>query len=241
MSTLQGFLKVEPIDQILISRILHKYWKNSEVNTKEADCKHVIKILKNLTNENIDKNQAPFHDIARFREKLNALIKDTDLFHPKHDKPNWKIQAMYNIGSMKDILWHQQSESQAHLYFYKWLCNVDINTLLCNDPLVNNIVDFKSSYFSLTKEEQNILVGKRSSIRELSKNTLIRQKVTHAYWVEQDYEREQVAKNITDDLLLKIKSNIFCRISNGSENSFVEAIAHLIKASLYWLPLEYNV
>ncbi|KAF0460881.1 hypothetical protein F8M41_000538 [Gigaspora margarita] len=158
---------------------------------------------------------------------------------------------------MKDILRHQQSELQVHLHLYKQLYNADINTLLCNDLLVNNIVNFKSSHFSLTKEEQNILVGKRSSIRELSKNTLIRQvcanfiikrneikqhyrfmillseKVTHAHWVEQDYEKEQVARNITDDLLLKIKSNIFCQVSNGSENFFVEAIAHLIKASLY--------
>ncbi|CAG8667875.1 21238_t:CDS:2, partial [Racocetra persica] len=55
----------------------------------------------------------------------------------------------------------------------------------------------------------------------------------HARWVKQEYEK--------DDLLLKIKSNIFCRVSNGSESSLVEAIAHLIEASLRQLPLEYDV
>ncbi|CAG8799474.1 1358_t:CDS:1, partial [Racocetra persica] len=46
----------------------------------------------------------------------------------------------------------------------------------------------------------------------------------YARWVKQEYER--------DDLLLKIKSNIFRQVSNRSESSLVKAIAHLIEASL---------
>ena len=67
------------------------------------------------------------------------------------------------------------------------------------------------------------------------------EKVTHGRWVEQDYERDQVGKNITDLLLLKIRSNVLRRVSDGSENSLVETMAHLIEASLYQLPIEYDV
>ncbi|CAG8708985.1 12526_t:CDS:2, partial [Dentiscutata heterogama] len=171
-------------------------------------------------------------------KELNALMKDTDLFRPKHDKPNWKTRATCNIGSMKDILRHQQNESQTHFHLFEMLCDADVDTLLCNDPLVNSIVDLGA----LVRQVRANFITKRNEIKQRYRFMILpSEKVTHARWVEQEYERERVTKNITDDLLLKIKSNIFRRVSDGSENSLVEAIAHLIEASLCQLPLEYNV
>ncbi|CAG8841049.1 7094_t:CDS:2, partial [Racocetra persica] len=112
-------------------------------------------------------------------------------------------------------------ESQTHFHLFEMLCD-DVDTLLYNDLLINDIVDLGSPQFSLNEEEQNILIGERSSIKS-----------DYTRWVEQEYER--------DDLLLKIKLNIFRQVSNVSESSLVEAIVHLIKASLRRLPLEYDI
>ncbi|CAG8791385.1 3959_t:CDS:2, partial [Dentiscutata erythropus] len=222
MNTLQSFLRVEPLNQITISRVLHKYWKDCGVNTEEADCEHVIKILKELTDGDIDESRkqhfTSLQDIEKIQfmwKELNALMKDTDLFRPKHDKPKWKTRATCNIGSMKEILRHLRNESQTHFHLFEMLCDANVDKLLCNDPLVNSIVDLGSPRFSLKEEEQNVLAGERSSIKGLSIGALVRQvcanfitkrneikqryrfmilpseKVTHARWVEQEYERER--------------------------------------------------
>ncbi|CAG8491393.1 4736_t:CDS:2 [Cetraspora pellucida] len=127
---------------------------------------------------------------------------------------------------IKDILRHQRNELQTHFNLFEILCDAGVDTLPCNDPLVNSLVDLGSPRFSLKEEEFMILPS---------------DKVTHVHWVEQEYERERVARNITDDLLLKINRIFFRRVSDESENSLVEAIAHLIEASLCQLPLEYDV
>ncbi|CAJ0749649.1 15563_t:CDS:2 [Entrophospora sp. SA101] len=146
---------------------------------------------------------------------------------------------------MKGILEGQRDKSPAHLRLYEGLCAVNVNDLSWNDPLVNNIIDLGSSQFSLEREEQSLLVGERASIRGLNKEASIRklctnfvvkrneiqqryrfmimpsEKVTHGRWVEQDYERDQVGKNITDLLLLKIRSNVLRRVSDGGERQSI--------------------
>ncbi|CAJ0644346.1 4614_t:CDS:2, partial [Entrophospora sp. SA101] len=65
--------------------------------------------------------------------------------------------------------------------------------------------------------------------------------LTHDHWVEQEDDRKQVASDITDVLLQKLKSNVLHRVTYGSESAFVEIMAQLIEASLYKLPIEYDV
>ncbi|CAG8788480.1 32502_t:CDS:2, partial [Racocetra persica] len=67
-----------------------------------------------------------------------------------------------------------RDESQTHFHLFEMLCD-DIDILLCNDSLINDIVDLGSSQFSLNEEEQNVLMGERSSIKGLSKDALVRQ------------------------------------------------------------------
>ncbi|RIB20873.1 hypothetical protein C2G38_2302294 [Gigaspora rosea] len=63
----------------------------------------------------------------------------------------------------------------------------------------------------------------------------------HDRWVEQESAREVVMKDITNVLLQKIKSNVLSKVTYGLENTLVEAVAHLIEASLHRLPIEYKV
>ncbi|CAG8677885.1 3870_t:CDS:2, partial [Racocetra fulgida] len=79
MNTLQSFLRVEPLNQITISRVLHKYWKDCGVNTEEADCEHVIKILKELTDGDIDETTC---NIGSMKEILRHLRNESQThFH----------------------------------------------------------------------------------------------------------------------------------------------------------------
>ena len=49
--------------------------------------------------------------------------------------------------------------------------------------------------------------------------------VSHDQWVEEEHEKECVVRGIIDVLLQEIKLNAFYKVSNSSENSFVEIIA----------------
>ncbi|CAG8518051.1 10344_t:CDS:2 [Rhizophagus irregularis] len=56
--------------------------------------------------------------------------------------------------------------------------------------------------------------------------------------IEEEHEKERVARGITDVLLQEIKLNVFCRVS---ENSFVEIIARLIDTAMYRFPVDYEI
>ena len=65
--------------------------------------------------------------------------------------------------------------------------------------------------------------------------------VTHDQWIEDDHIKERVASGITDILLQEIRLNALRRVSEGSENTLVEIIAHLIDMAMYHLPVDYEV
>lgn len=54
---LREFLKNEPLDQITISRVLHKYWKDCGVNTEEVDCRQVMEVLEDLAEKSTDESR----------------------------------------------------------------------------------------------------------------------------------------------------------------------------------------
>lgn len=83
---------------------------------------------------------------------------------------------------------------------------------------------------------------KRREIYRLHKFVLSSSEtISHNQWVEEEHEKERVARGITDVLLQEIKLNVFCRVSNGSENSFVEIIARLIDTAMYRFPVDYEI
>ena len=51
MSSLQIFLKNEPLEQITISRAMHKLWSDHGVRTEEVDSGCLIEILKEIKME----------------------------------------------------------------------------------------------------------------------------------------------------------------------------------------------
>jgi hypothetical protein len=85
-------------------------------------------------------------------------------------------------------------------------------------------------------------VLKRKEVHRLRKFVLSSSEtVSHDQWVEEEHEKERVARGITDVLLQEIKLNTFRKVFNGSENSLVEIIARLMDTAMYRLPVEYEI
>ena len=83
---------------------------------------------------------------------------------------------------------------------------------------------------------------KRKEINRLRKFVLSSSEtVSHDQWVEEEHEKERVARGITDVLLQEIKLNAFRKVSSGSENSLVEIIARLMDTTMYRLPVDYEI
>ncbi|KAF0484336.1 hypothetical protein F8M41_023021 [Gigaspora margarita] len=198
-------------------------------------------------------------------KELKALMLDTDLLRPKSNKPNWKIRGVRNIGSLKDTLRRNIDKSPVYARLYQKISETEIDKLSCDDPLINGIIDLVSKRYQLGEDDHAVLLGEKNTMKRLGKDASIRkvcsefvanrdsfqqlyrfvllhsEEVMHDRWVEQESAREVVMKDITDVLLQKIKSNVLSKVTYGSENTLVEAVAHLIEASLHRLPIEYEV
>ncbi|CAJ0644342.1 5009_t:CDS:2 [Entrophospora sp. SA101] len=198
-------------------------------------------------------------------KELKALMLDADLLGSKPDQSDWKSRAVRNINSLKDAIRKQKNVSLVHADLFRKIGEVNIDNLSQDDPLVNSVIDLGSNWFQLSEEDQGVLVGEKVAIKRLSKDDLIKrvcskfianrdkirhpykfvvmtsEVLTHDHWVEQEDDRKQVASDITDVLLQKLKSNVLHRVTYGSESAFVEIMAQLIEASLYKLPIEYDV
>ncbi len=131
---------------------------------------------------------------------------------------------------------------------------MNVKQLTCNDLLTNNVIDLGANYFQIQDNDYNSLIGKKAEIRKLSKNLSIKnvcnefinkrdkiqspvkfmvayyEKVTHNKWVELNYERECIVRNMTNILLQEMMSNALRKILKGSESSLVEVVSQLIDA-----------
>src|SRR6266498_3625927 len=67
------------------------------------------------------------------------------------------------------------------------------------------------------------------------------EKVTHNKWIELNYEREHITRNMTNILLQEMMSNALGKILKGSEGSLVEVVSRLIDAVMWGLPVVYDV
>ncbi|CAG8763397.1 601_t:CDS:2, partial [Racocetra persica] len=159
----------------------------------------------------------------------------------------------------------KNGETPVHQRLLEKLCGIDINDLKCNDPLSNGVIGLGSDRFEISENDFDLLVGEKAGIRRLSKSASIKNicaefvrrrdefqkiyklviaedvNVVHYRWVEQESEREQIVRDITECLMQLIKSNSFRRVSRGSENSLVEVVARLIEVATYKLPINREV
>ncbi|CAG8791033.1 24148_t:CDS:1, partial [Dentiscutata erythropus] len=122
-------------------------------------------------------------------------------------------------------------KTQPHERLIAKLSGVGVKKLTCNDPLTNNVIDLGANYLQTPDNDYNVLAGERAGIRKLKKDPLIKhtcaefvkkrdeannsyklvlsqsEKVVHDRWIEENYGRERIARNVTDVLLQEMKSN----------------------------------
>ncbi|CAJ0830872.1 9470_t:CDS:2, partial [Entrophospora sp. SA101] len=224
---------------------LHKLWSDSGIQTEEIDCECLTKNLGDVAMKSNDEKRKQHleslkdgNKIRFIWKELKALMLDADLLGSKPDQSDWKSRAVRNINSLKDAIRKQKNVSLVHADLFRKIGEVNIDNLSQDDPLVNSVIDLGSNWFQLSEEDQGVLVGEKVAIKRLMMTSEV---LTHDHWVEQEDDRKQVASDITDVLLQKLKSNVLHRVTYGSESAFVEIMAQLIEASLYKLPIEYDV
>ncbi|CAG8534607.1 11580_t:CDS:2, partial [Scutellospora calospora] len=179
-------------------------------------------------------------------KELKSLVED-NLLRENFEKPaNWKDQASSNIASIKDII--KNEKTKAHERLIAKLSEVDVK-----------------NYLQIPNDDYAVLASKRAGIRNLRKDPLIKnicaefvkkrdetshsyklvlsqsEKVVHDRWVEENYGRERIVRNVADVLLQEMKTNALHKVLRGSEGSKVEIVSQLVDAVMWHLPLEYDV
>ncbi|CAG8703183.1 34095_t:CDS:2 [Gigaspora margarita] len=238
--------------------------------SENLDYENLMMLLQKVEQENIGheckKHIKLLQDSEKIRfswKELKSLEED-NLLREKFEKPiNWKDQALSNIASIKDII--KDEKTQAHERLIAKLSEVDVKKLTCNNPLTNNVIDLGANYLQILDNDYYVLAGERAGIQKLKKNPLIKnicaefvkkrgeasnsyklvlsqsEKVVHNRWIEENYGRKRIARNIADVLLQEVKSNALHKVLRGSKGSKVEIISRLINAVLWRLLLEYDV
>ncbi|CAJ0765182.1 12598_t:CDS:1, partial [Entrophospora sp. SA101] len=94
---------------------------------------------------------------------------------------------------------------------------------------------------SLIKRVCVDFVTKRNEIQNRCKFIIAPSETTrHRHWVEGENDRAQIATNITDILLQETKRNVR-KIFKASENAFVDVVERLIEASIYQMPIDFDI
>ncbi|CAJ0825443.1 3861_t:CDS:2, partial [Entrophospora sp. SA101] len=237
-----------------------------EVQTEEIDCGRLMSLLREMEIKNLGNDRKLHFKSLRDDNKMRCIwnelksLLDADLLRGKFiEQIDWKEKALSNIGTIKEKI--KNEKSPAHEYLFEKISKIDVKNLTYDDPLCISVIDLDSDQFQVPESDYDTLVGRKAGIRRLSKDMLIKnvcsefvekreearhmykfvlaptEIVTHDRWIEQEHDRAQIAKGITDVLLQEIKSDILRRVTKGSENSLVESIARLIDATIYRLPI----
>nr|CAG8610088.1 15868_t:CDS:2 [Entrophospora candida] len=267
---LLDFLRNESLDQITISRIFYQQWSLFKIQTEDADCEYLERLLIKIESEDIADDRKKHlkslreNKLIRYNRKELMSLVDAGLLREKFkEQVDWKNTASSNISILREAI--KKENTPTHNHLFKKLCEIDIDDLTHDDLLCNGIVDLGSDRFQIPESEYNDLIKEKACIRTLNKNTLIKnicadfvekrdelhrlykfvlstkEAVTHSRWIEQEQDRERIARVITDVLLQEIRFNALRKISRGSENSLVEIIARLMDATMYRLPVECEI
>ncbi len=102
---------------------------------------------------------------------------------------------------------------------------MDVEQLTHNDLLTNNIIDLGANYLQIQDNDYDSFIGKRAEIWKLSKDPSIKnvcnefinkkdkiqssvkfmlihyEKMTHNKWIEPNYKRERITRNMINILL----------------------------------------
>nr|CAG8622833.1 7425_t:CDS:2 [Entrophospora candida] len=267
---LYNLLKASPLDKITISNIITQQWNCFKVQTEEEDIECLMKILKEMDNENINEECRGYlkslqnNDQMRFIRTELVSLKDMGFLRGKFEEDvNWKALALNSISLLKDKI--KKGEMSAHEHIFTRVSNIDVDNLSNDDPLCIGIIDLSSDKYNIAESDFKSLVGEKANIRNLSKDIAVknicydfiskrnevhkwqkfvlssREVVTHDQWVEDDYTRKHITSEITNVLLQEIKLDTLQRVSRGSENTLVEIIACLIDTAMYHLPVDFEV
>ncbi|CAJ0893211.1 5819_t:CDS:2 [Entrophospora sp. SA101] len=231
---LKDFLRNEPLDKIAISRVFHELWKHSDIQSEDNDCDSLLRILEELEMENLDNGRKQclisLQDINKKLRKQWRLatnhLREVPALFETDEPPNWKLHAVSNINRLKGNL--QDANTLEHRRLLEKIRVVDINDLTYDSPLANGIVDLGSPQYQIIEDDYEVFVVRREKRnKKFDKGSFV--------------DRVQVAVNITDILLQEIKRNVLRRVSGGSENVLVDAITRLMEASLYQVPIEFDI
>ncbi|CAG8544645.1 11162_t:CDS:2, partial [Acaulospora colombiana] len=203
----------------------YELWKHKDMQSEENDCNCLLEILNELMTEDLD------------NERKNHLIS----LQTVNKKANTSVRLLEEIQ------------------------DVDINDLTYDDPLANGIIDLGSSQYQLIEDDYDVLVGEKGGIRNLRKGAFIKEMCEefiikrneihsqckfiiapsetrrHKEWIESENNRVITATNITDTLLQETKRNVFRKISKASENAFVDVIVRIMEASIYQMPVDFDI
>ncbi|CAG8684626.1 1656_t:CDS:2, partial [Dentiscutata heterogama] len=196
-------------------------------------------------------------------KELKILVDEGLIRFETDEPPDWKVHAIRNIGNIKDRL--QKANTSVHERLLEEIQDVDLSDLTYDNPLANGIIDLGSSQYQLMEDDYDVLVGEKVGIRNLRKGALIKgvcadfiikrteiqnqckfiiapsETRRHKEWIESENNRVLIATNITDTLLQETKRNVLRKISKASENALVDVIARIIEASLYQMPVNFDI
>ncbi|CAG8477412.1 8167_t:CDS:2 [Acaulospora morrowiae] len=127
-------------------------------------------------------------------------------------------RAFYELWKHKDI----QSEENDCNHLFKIL-----NELLTED-LDNERKNHLKSLQTIDKSQCKFIIAPSETRR-------------HKEWIESENNRVITATNITDTLLQETKRNVFRKISKASENALVDVITRIIEASIYQMPVDFDI
>ncbi|CAJ0746268.1 8432_t:CDS:2, partial [Entrophospora sp. SA101] len=246
---LLDFLRNESLDQITISRIFYQQWSLFKIQTEDADCEYLERLLIKIESEDITDDRKKHlkslreNKLIRYNRKELMSLVDAGLLREKFkEQVDWKNTASSNISILREAI--------------KKLCEIDIDDLTHDDLLCNGIVDLGSDRFQIPESEYNDLIKEKACIRTLNKNTLIKnicadfvekrdelhrlykfvlstkEAVTHSRWIEQEQDRERIARVITDVLLQEIRFNALRKISRGAERQSKASKNRKVKQSI---------
>ncbi|CAG8725521.1 3135_t:CDS:2, partial [Acaulospora morrowiae] len=204
----------DSLDKITTSNVITQQWNCFKIQTEQEDLDCLMKILKGIENEIMDKERKQhIRSLQNINQPNNSdyngnellSLKDMGFLRGKfEEKTNYKDLALNNIALLKNKI--KKKDTSLHEHIFTKLSNIDVDKLSNDDPLYIGVIDLGSNKYSIAESDYETLV--RNDIQNLRKFVLpSRDVVMHDQWVEDNYIKERIASGIIDILLQEIKLN----------------------------------